>query len=266
VIYDTFMLGDELDVLECRLRELESVPDLVHVIVEAGVAHRGFEKPFHYAENQERFSAWSERIINVRVGADVLPSGSDPWSRELAQREFAKQGLTEAAWGDVVLHGDCDEIPRVEALEAAIAGRGAVVLSQRLCQYAVDWVHPETWQGTIVTRARSVGSFADLRGMRNSLHRVSDGGSHLSWMGGLEAHRRKLGTHCHLEMTQEMQDGIHSGRYFREGLHADGRKLRTVEVDDTWPRWVYDRECPGNWFRDGNGDADVDVIDPEGMK
>lgn len=244
------MLNDELDILECRLRELESIPDLKHVIVEADVAHRGYSKPLWYTENRERFAEWSDRIIPVTVRADQLPRGGDPWSRELAQREFSKYGLEGADWHDVVLHGDCDEIPRVDVLLDAVATGGLpVVLAQRLCQYAADWVHPLTWQGTIVTRARSVGSFAQLRGMRNSLHRVSDGGSHLSWMGGTETHVRKLGSHCHLEMTGETEAALRSGEWLREGMHSDGQKLSAVDVDSTWPQWVWKRECPQSWFR-----------------
>lgn len=258
MIYDTFMFGDELDILECRLRELESVPDLMHVIVEAEIAHRGYSKPLWYAENRERFSAWSDRIIHVAVRAGELPGGDDPWSRELAQREFAKRGLTGAGWLDTVLHGDCDEIPDAGTLLTAVADGGLpFVLSQRLCQYAADWVHPLPWQGTIVTRARSVGSFAGLRGMRNSLHRVSDGGSHLSWMGGTETHVRKLGSHCHLEMTQATEDALRSGEWLREGMHSDGHRLIGVDVDSTWPQWVWKRECPESWFRPRNDFAPI---------
>lgn len=260
VIYDTFMFGDELDILECRLREMESVPDLKHVIVEADVAHRGYSKPLWYAENRERFSAWGDRIVHVSVSADELPRGDDPWSRELAQREFAKRGLEGAGWHDVVLHGDCDEIPRADVLLEAMAEGGMpFVLAQRLCQYAADWVHPFTWQGTVVTRARSVGSFAQLRGMRNSLHRVADGGSHLSWMGGTDAHVAKLESHCHLEMTLATEEALRLGVWLREGMHSDGHKLAGVDVDSTWPQWVHKRECPESWFRPrGESDSEGD--------
>jgi hypothetical protein len=33
------------------------------------------------------------------------------------------------------------------------------------------------------------------------------------------------------------------------GLHVDGTKMLPVDVDATWPRWVYERRCPANWFR-----------------
>lgn len=241
------MLGDELDILECRLRELEEVPDLVHVLVEAAVTHRGNPKPYYFAENQERFSAWRERIIRVMVPEGELPTDPDPWSREYAQREFAKEGLREAKRGDIILHGDADEIPNVAALRENPAY--PVAFQMRLCQYAVDWVHPLPWHGTIRTRYGTFNSFAHLRTMRNSLTPLPNAGSHLSWMGGTETHIRKLGLHCHLEMTQATEEALRSGQWLREGIHSDGHKLNAVDVDDTWPRWVHERKCPENWFR-----------------
>ena len=86
--YDTIMFGSaesEIDILECRLRELESIPDLHHVIVEAEVTHRGDPKPLWFKKHEERFSPWAERITYIRVPADALPSVKEnpsPWSRE----------------------------------------------------------------------------------------------------------------------------------------------------------------------------------------
>jgi hypothetical protein len=268
MIWDCFMFGSaesEIDMLECRLRELESIPNLHHVIVEAEVTHRGDLKPLWFKKHEERFSPWNERITYVRVPADALPSATenpDPtdvdaarrlaWSREHAQREYCHAGLDEADPDDIILHGDADEIPRLGAVAALSAGKELpfpCVFQMRLCMYAVDWLHPLPWHGTIRTKVRSVGSFAQLRGMRNSLPTIMDGGSHLSWMGGTEAHRAKLETHCHLEMTEATKEALQSGEWLRDGQHSDGHKLEPVDVDETWPRWVYERQCPPSWFR-----------------
>jgi len=255
--WDTFMLGgseSEMDVLECRLRELEGVPDLHHIITEAEITHRGDPKPLWFREFRERFASWGERITYVHVPATALPSrrdNPDPWSREYAQREFCHAGLDQADPRDIVLHGDLDEIPRPGALAAVSAKElpFPAVFQMRLCMYAVDWLHPLPWHGTIRTRVRSAGSFASLRGMRNDLPMIMEGGSHLSWMGGTPAHVDKLDTHCHLEMTPETETALRSGEWLREGRHSDGHTLEPVDVDDTWPRWVFERNCPSTWFR-----------------
>lgn len=250
------MLFDELDILECRLTELQDIPNLKHVIVEAEVAHRGYPKPLYFMENRERFAPWKDRIIPVIVKANGLPSlseNTDPWSREYAQREYAREGLKDAAGGDWLLHGDADEIPSPSALQAVTGSLlhypAPCVLQQRLCQYAVDWVHPFPWHGTIITRVRSAGKFAGLRDMRNALSKVPGGGTHLSWMGGTPAHVRKLDVHCHLEMTQATEDALRSGEWLREGRHSDGHKLIAVDADERWPRWVRERKCPESWWR-----------------
>ena len=256
VIWDTVLFGSaeaEVNILECRLRELENVPDLHHVIVEAEITHRGDPKPWWYEEHHKRFEPWGDRITYIRVAADQLPSVEENpshWSREKAQREFCRMGLDEADPNDIVLHGDCDEIPRPAALLATEDLPLLVsVFEMRLCMYAVDWLHPLPWHGTIRTRARSVGSFAHLRDLRNDLPVIVDGGSHLSWMGGPEVCRAKLATHCHTEMTSATEEALRSGEWLREGHHSDGHKLKAVDVDETWPRWVHEKQCPGSWFR-----------------
>lgn len=250
-IWDTFILNDELDVLECRLRELENTPVWRHVIVEAAVDHRGRPKPFYYADSKERFSAWKDRIVHVAVSEAGLPSyaqNSDPWSREHAQREHARTGLYRADPHDVVLHGDADEIPSAEAVKAV--GEGFLgALEQQLLLYAVDWLHPVGWRGTIAARSGNVGSFAGLRDQRNRLPHRPGSGWHLSWLGGVEAQRRKLGVHCHLEMTPQVEHDIATGRFYREGVHSDGVKLVPVDVNGSWPKWVAERRCPPSWFR-----------------
>ena len=64
LVVDTFMMSDELDMLECRLTELEGVVDLF-VIAEADVTHSGAPKPFHYADNVDRFARWADRIVEA---------------------------------------------------------------------------------------------------------------------------------------------------------------------------------------------------------
>ena len=102
MIWDTIIFGGaeaDVDVLECRLRELEGIRDLHHVIVEAEITNRGDPKPLWFKEHGERFSPWWQRITYVRVPADALLSVAEnpsPWSREDAQREYCHAGLDEA--------------------------------------------------------------------------------------------------------------------------------------------------------------------------
>lgn len=242
--------------LECRLTEFEQLPHPVtHVIVEAPVTHRGDPKPLHFQENRERFERWQGRILYVV--ADSLPGGpqTGPWQRERAQREYCRRGLYGASANDIVLHGDLDEIPRMDKLREAIelvSETGNVCsLMMKQYLYAVDWYHPNLEQAlTTVMRFRDlICSFTQLRAMMGSFFPVPNAGWHLSWIGGPEVNLAKLGVHCHTEMTAEEQYWPESGRAYREGRTHGG--VWQVPVDDLsdYPVYIRERRCPDTWFR-----------------
>jgi hypothetical protein len=284
---DTFMLHDELDMLEARLYELEGVPDLTHIIVEADVTHQDRPKPSYYLDNRERFAAWSDRIVHV--WATDLPTAADepdPWSREMSQREHAITGLRQLGdiyHDDIILHGDVDEIPRPLYVTNLPRWDGITAFGMVGLFWAVDWRYPATWWGTVACNARTlahpylqngVGPFSNLRNRRNipadlsclasggwaygnpaflmpgrstALH---DSGWHLSWLGGAERAAKKLGSFCHPEVADRLDDAIaDDNRYYREGVHVDGHKLAPVDVDETWPRYVREGRAPTSWFR-----------------
>jgi hypothetical protein len=251
LIFDTFMFNDEFDILECRLYELQDVKGLVHVAVEANVDHQDHPKPYHLSENLERFAPWEDRLVVVQ--ATDLPSHADdpdPWARELAQREWAWAALEHADPSDVVLHGDVDEIPNVLGVRN-VKPNGFVVFTQRLACFAVDWLHPEPWNGTVAGRVGGIRSFAEMRGVRNFAPSMPAAlnGWHLSWLGGKEATLRKLGSFCHPEIADRTLEGLHRDEFLTTGYHVDGKRLIPVDVDASWPRWVHERKCPETWYR-----------------
>lgn len=237
------MLRDELDMLECRLAELEDSPVYRHVLVEAPVTHRGVPKPLYYQENQARFARWADKIIHVVAHP---PGASDPWDREHAQRDAAWEVLKDAAPYDRLLLSDIDEIPSPAVWEAT----PPVLLMMRVAVFAVDWLWPVLEPCGVLVRASDAGpGLGSVRDGRKNFPQLNGAGWHLSWMGGHSAHLAKLASHCHLEQdTREIVDRITTGRAFSEGWHID-TKLIAADVDETWPRYVYERRCPASWFR-----------------
>lgn len=256
-IWDTFLFRDELDMLECRLRQFERYPVYRHVLVEAPFNHRGQPKPLVYAENKERFAPWADQIVHVVADglADIGGGTRDAaWAREGAQRDAIGRGLDGADPDDVLLLADVDEIPNTAAIQSVLGGWQGV-LEMTCCMFAVDWVWDQL-KTTPVTRAGSVTSFMDARRDIWNFGPVLPGsGYHLSWLGGTPGVREKLDCTPHTECVDAIAATLEDDAGYRQGANPFGLfygysgPLHPVDVDETWPAWVYERKCPANWFR-----------------
>jgi beta-1,4-mannosyl-glycoprotein beta-1,4-N-acetylglucosaminyltransferase len=269
-VWDTVLLGscpEDLDMLECRLREMDQPEIYRHVIVEGDLTFTGVPKPLYYAENQERFAPWADRIRYVSITPGTLVPGKEPgeaWAREHASRQACRAGLGDAEPDDLIIHGDVDEILTSEAV-AEIASRpswhGPVKLLLKHYSFAVDWKQPWLWPAPSVAALKHVGSFTDLRESGWPAWDLPSGnpaGWHLSWMGGPEAHRAKARSFAHTEAAQMILEAVESGKFYEQGLwHGhdpfgkfyDWEPMIATGPDEPMPRYVSDGLCPRSWFR-----------------
>ena len=198
-IYDCFPFFNELELLELRLAMLDDVVDRF-VLVEATQSHTGAEKPLFFAENRMRFHRYLDKIEHVIVRD--LPNTKEPWERDRYQRNAILRGLAHVCKEDLVLLSDVDEIPRPESIHL-LTGEGRclrlletdpIVLTQGLYYYYVNCLDPlEPWHGTIAIRAENFAMVPDeLRTLRFRLPRLSDGGWHFTYLGGIEKIIEKL--------------------------------------------------------------------------
>lgn len=253
-LWSPVMFRDEFDMLYCRLEAVQG-HDVVTVITESPVTHRGIPKPLHFAENLDAFRPWADRIIHVPVD---LPQQS-PWAREHAQRNAAWPVIAgRARDGDTVLIGDVDEIPSPALLEWN--GPDVAAVRMRTCLFAADWEVPQMYvppqcviaeAGWLRRQAAGGRYLADVRDARDSWPVFEGGGTHLSWIGGPERQREKLETAtCHTELLGTAEgDLIASGERWRTSQDGGGLPVVPVEVDETWPAYVHERRCPPEWFR-----------------
>lgn len=250
MIVDTILFNDELDMLECRLTEIGDLVDWVF-IVESSVTFQGDPKPLHF--DRDRFSWWGHKIVHVESS---VPDTDDPWAREAWQREallvaLHKFGLDD---NDIVLHGDVDEIPRPLHLRN-IRPKGLVTFGQRFHPFAVDWIHPEMWRGTVAGRWVDVKRLGSMLAMREArftapcpLH-MQDAGWHFSWVGSDGYAQRKLRSFSHTEIIDRTEAPLADDRFRTEGTDVHGVKLAPVEVDSSWPKWIVAGHAPSEWFR-----------------
>ena len=121
MIYDAFPFFNELDLLELRLKTLESVVDRF-ILVEATRTHTGHPKPLFFQENKSRFSAFLNRIEHIVV--DDYPPFETAWTYENHQRNCIVRGLSNAKPDDWILVSDLDEIPNPSMIEKCVQRPG----------------------------------------------------------------------------------------------------------------------------------------------
>lgn len=239
--YDTCMFNGELDVLECRLSELDDIID-VFVVVEADRTHGGnTRKPWHLEGAWKRFAPWHDRLRYIQLTG--MPDNPNPWTREAAQREGIMKGLHDAESEDIILLSDVDEIPRASTIRKVLPV-GHTVFMQRLYAMTLNWFDMEPWYGTVASRWCEIATMNRMRENRKwAPNKILDGGWHLSWLGGEAAMVEKFWNGCHSDDFDAVWDAK-TGNLL-------GTQLRLTMVDDSYPSWVQDGKAPTSWFKEG---------------
>ena len=233
-IWDCFMFGGELDLLEFRLHELGDVVDRF-VICEAALTHSGAPKPLYFEENKARFARWSEKIVHVV--AELDPHASHPWRREEQQRRFIRDVLRErASEDDAIVMGDVDELVDRDVL-AALADdcRVTATLGMPHAIYFANWWAPKPWGAPPVFGRGSQLDEPLMRSLLGGPHddwddfrqRIVDGvGVHVSYLGGADAVRKKFRGHpdTYLDTPRSQRPGFIE-RCIEYGVHFEGRHL-----------------------------------------
>jgi hypothetical protein len=265
-VWDCFYFGDEVDVLEFRLKELDPVVDKF-VIVEGDRTYSGIDKPSGFNENRAMFAEFEDKIVHIVVPLSV--HGVDRYDRENEQHRALLPMIEDLDPRDVVLLGDVDEIPFREVVERL---REHLEIPLRLelawSVYYVNWVLPHRFlEGPFAFRSKDVSH----RGVQSLLgdpmpyernyheHVLSAAGRHLSSLGGAASLSKKFASYIDTGFDNALDRSLeHLTKCYEYGVHYEGRwlidRIRKEQLDpmlsrllEYKPEWFDFSETPPAW-------------------
>lgn len=233
-IYDCIPFFNELDILELRLELLYDYVDYF-VISECDSTFSGENKPFYFDDNKEKYKKYSDKIIHLKhyktkdylilennyngekkiiydkiinrlsfmIKSPKTDYGQPHWCRDFFHKELTMLGLDICKPDDIILFGDCDEIPEPSKL---IFDGDAYVLNQKNMMYYLNTENKtNNWHGTLIIKYSNLidGSCMFTRDSRMSFKKIDSAGWHLSWMGGKERMLQKLQSWGHQEYNNQ---------------------------------------------------------------
>lgn len=236
-IYDCFTFFNELDLLEIRLNTLKDVVDYF-VLVESTKTFSGKDKELYFLKNKKRFAAFMDRIIHVVV--DDMPQDANRWGREFYQRNAIMRGLTNCNPDDIIIISDVDEIPDPDKITCSFTGE-PIALKQRLYYYFLNCEAQEQSNGSVILRFKDLRSPQWARDQRNRFRTIDNGGWHFSYLGGIEAIKRKIENFAHSEYDtpyfksyRRLYEKVLSG----EDIFERDIKYRFVEINEGYPPYL----------------------------
>lgn len=268
MIYDCFMIYDELDMLEIRMNILAPVVDFF-VITEATTTQMGDPKKMYFAENKGRFREFQDKIIYNPVDMGKLVF-ADQWHRETYQKNSCIEGLLDAQDDDIIIFSDLDEIPNPEAVKMVICefdNSRIYHFAQDMYYFFINYksidgkllsssgefpdIEDKKWLGTKLCAFKTVKMYGfDTLRQKNMINadavRVSNGGWHFTYMGGTGAKvhdriKKKLGAFSHSEYNK--------WRYYNrlsiwlsvvrgKDLLRRDTSFKKVNIDESYPEWL----------------------------
>ena len=242
MIIDAFLFFNEKELLELRLKYLNSVVDCF-VIVEANITHQGKEKQWNlekYLENNlaefKNKIRYVKKIINIEEalkeeGLGGKDSVANSWKIENYHRNSIKENLENFKDDDVILISDIDEIPSIEKIlflkSCELKKIQPVVFEQKLFQLNCNYLTLTKWLGTVAVQKVFLNKYLPqfLRSNANQMSIFANAGWSFSSFGGKDRVIEKLEAFAHTEFNNnEFKDEKHielctsfGGDFFKRG-------------------------------------------------
>jgi beta-1,4-mannosyl-glycoprotein beta-1,4-N-acetylglucosaminyltransferase len=180
-IYDCFMFSDEKMVLDIRLNVLNKYIDHF-IIVESKYKHDGTIKgknfnlqDFEQFKNKITYIYLDEEPKNLLVtdikGNEDLKNKKllhNTYVRENSQRNMINEGIINASENDMIIIGDIDEIPKLEAVNFDNIKNQVLIFKQKMFYYKLNLFYKElVWTGSRACKKRKLKSPQWLRNIKN---------------------------------------------------------------------------------------------------
>lgn len=271
MVYDLIPFFNEIDILKLRLGVLSPYVDKF-IIEEATMTFSGQDKELCFEKNRDKFKDYLDKIVYVKV--TDTPKVAITHERDYFQKNHLVEGLeiVGATEDDVIIFGDCDEIPNPAELEKIIknfdknkvyhlaqnnyyAFINMMEVSGRLLSITGEFpdipAQNRKWLGTKVFSTKSIPKEGIVRIRDLALCtdenavRVANGGWHFGYMGGekekdtIKRIGVKVKAAAHQELNEreiilETMDRLALG----QDIFGRDAKFARVEIDDSYPEYL----------------------------
>jgi beta-1,4-mannosyl-glycoprotein beta-1,4-N-acetylglucosaminyltransferase len=259
-IIDTFLLFNEIDLLDMRLNILKDHVDYF-VITESDTTFSGNSKELYFEKNKHLFENFKDKIIYNPVS---IPSNIEvTWDREIWQRNSQWEVIEKISTDDdLILTSDVDEIPSLRVLEKIDRWFNKNELyhfQQDMFMYYLNNFKTSNWFGTracskSVLSQRSIDDIRESTEIFNKLTGIviQNAGWHFSYLGGEEQIKYKLESFSHQEFNndgikQNIQNSLNDnrdlfGRYVNHSI---------IEIDNRFPEFIINnKQKYKNWINE----------------
>ena len=249
-IYDITTFNGESEIFELRYQILKDFVDEFRVI-EFDKTFSGkdkFMRPLHLV--------WPLKVKHYLITEDIWSKyedlaksspnteygkGAEHWVREFCQKESIKDCLTDLKDDDMVIIGDCDEIPEIDKPTDSIVLYPSKIKLRVYSYYLNNNSNEEFWGNLI-------GTWQDIKGkclneLRAFAPRI-DGyrGWHFTSIGGYENVKKKLtdsytsDSYANDQVLDNLQDNISNNKDFL------GRDFTYKLDEENWPQYLKDNK------------------------
>jgi beta-1,4-mannosyl-glycoprotein beta-1,4-N-acetylglucosaminyltransferase len=271
-IYDCFPFFNELDVLEIRLELMYDYVDYF-IISECDSTFSGLDKPFYFDENKDKYSKYLDKIIHIKhhntknylnlennyegkrgyiydnilkrlsnmIKSPQTEFGAPHWCRDYYHKELTMLGMDICEPDDIILFGDCDEIPNPYKIK--LDGNSYIINQKNMIYYINLENKTDLWYGTLITKFSNLleESCMFTRESRMNFEKIDNAGWHLTWMGGKDRMIKKLISWGHQEYNNErVKNNINS--FSDENIDVLNRNIliQDININEYYPKNIID--------------------------